>query len=410
MRSHGGWEWKRMSINITIPAWEDTTIEEAALTNLFVSDGSQVRQGQVIGELMVEKATVELTAPEDGVIQNVKLQRGDVVKPGMLVAELVTATGAQLASVGAPAVATQEAAAQQANGARSAGAFVPASPAARRLARELGVEMAQVVPADGQRITEEDVRRASASAPTAPTPAAPAASVPATTTAGVVEAGEPLTGRRKVIAERMLRSIQSSAQLTLTTDVRADALIAARERARQRMEVTYTDLLAWIAAQALKQHPAMNATLEGDRLRQHAAIHLGIAVAVPDGLLVPVVRDAGDLSLAQLAERTRDLTERARDNTATSTELSGSTFSLTTLGVYEVDAFTPILNPPEVGILGIGRIREAIVPQNGQAVVGHLLALSLTFDHRAIDGAPAAAFLQTVKRLVEATDTFGDLQ
>jgi len=399
-----------MSINITIPAWEDTTIEEAALTNLFVSDGSQVRQGQVIGELMVEKATVELTAPEDGVIQNVKLQRGDVVKPGMLVAELVTAMGAQLASVGAPAVAAPGAAAQQANGARSAGAFVPASPAARRLARELGVEMAQVVPADGQRITEEDVRRASASAPTAPTPAAPAASVPATTTAGVVEAGEPLTGRRKVIAERMLRSIQSSAQLTLTTDVRADALIAARERARQRMEVTYTDLLAWIAAQALKQHPAMNATLEGDRLRQHAAIHLGIAVAVPDGLLVPVVRDAGDLSLAQLAERTRDLTERARDNTATSTELSGSTFSLTTLGVYEVDAFTPILNPPEVGILGIGRIREAIVPQNGQAVVGHLLALSLTFDHRAIDGAPAAAFLQTVKRLVEATDTFGDLQ
>ncbi len=287
-----------------------------------------------------------------------------------------------------------------AQGDGASGAFTPASPAARRLARELGVEMARVVPADGQRITEEDVRRAAAAAPAAPSAAA----------APVTEAGEALVGRRKVIAERLLRSVQSSAQLTLTTDVRADALIAARERARQRLELTYTDLLAWITIQALKRHPAMNATLEGDRLRQHAAIHLGLAVAVPDGLLVPVVRDAGALSLAQLAERSRELTERARDNSVTSVELSGSTFSLTTLGVYEIDAFTPILNMPEVGILGIGRIREAIVPQDGQPVLGHMLALSLTFDHRAIDGAPAAAFLQTIKQLIESPDTYGELQ
>lgn len=265
--------------------------------------------------------------------------------------------------------------------------------------------MAQVVPADSQRITEDDVRRAAAGI-TAPAPPSPA---PAPTTAPSAS-GELLTGRRKVIAGRMLRSLQTSAQLTLTTDVRADALYAARARAQQRLNLTYTDLLGWIATQALKRHPAMNATIEGDRLRQHAAIHLGLAVAVADGLLVPVMRNAGDLALAQFAERAHDLTERARNNAMTSSELSGSTFSLTTLGAYEVDAFTPILNPPEVGILGIGRIREAIVPLDGQPVLGRLMALSLTFDHRAMDGAPAAEFLQTVKHLIESPDTYSEIQ
>ena len=383
-----------MSIEITIPAWEDTTVEEASLANLFVSEGAVVHKGQVLGELLAQKATVELTAPADGVIQQVRLHRGDVVTPGMVVAELVTADEPAPLPVSAAATASAGATASPASAVT--GVFAPASPAARRLARELGVDLAQVAPADGQRITEQDVRRATAGFATAAISTTPAA-----------ETGEPLQGRRKVIAERMLRSLQTSAQLTLTTDVRADALYAAHERARERF--AYTDLLGWIVTQALKRHPAMNASLEGERLRQHAAIHLGLAVSVADGLLVPVVRNAGDLSLAQFAGQAHTLTERARANTITSAELSGSTFSLTTLGAYDVDAFTPILNSPEIGILGIGRIREAIVPQDGLPVVGRMMALSLTFDHRAIDGAPAAAFLQTVKRLVESPDTYSEI-
>lgn len=386
-----------MSIEITIPQWDDSTIEEASLANLFVSDGVSVRQGQVLAEIMVEKANVELAAPADGTIEHVKVHRGDIVKPGMLVAELVTAGAPASVPEAAPLAVPSSAAPPSAE---AGGAFVPASPAARRLARELGVDIARLTPADGQRITEEDVHRAAGAA----APASPSSIV--APVAASAETGELLTGRRKVIAERMLRSLQTSAQLTLTTDVRADALYAAHER----LGLTYTDLLGWIAVQALKRHAAMNATIEGDRLRQSTAIHLGLAVAVPDGLLVPVVRNAGDLSLAQFAERAHDLTERARNNTASSAELSGSTFSLTTLGSYEIDAFTPILNPPEVGILGIGCIREAIVPQNGQPVLGRLMALSLTFDHRAVDGAPAAEFLQAVKRLVESSDTFGEIQ
>jgi pyruvate dehydrogenase E2 component (dihydrolipoamide acetyltransferase) len=154
----------------------------------------------------------------------------------------------------------------------------------------------------------------------------------------------------------------------------------------------------------------MNATLDGDRLRVHDAIHLGLAVAVPDGLVVPVVRDGGSLTLEQLAARSRELTERARANASAPAELSGSTFSLTSLGFYEIDAFTPILNAPEVGILGIGRIHEAVVPQEGKVVIGQVMTLSLTFDHRAVDGAPAAAFLQTVKHLVESRETYAEVR
>lgn len=382
-----------MGIEITVPAWEDASIEEGFLANWFARPGAAVRQGQSLGELMVEKSTIELVAPQDGVIQEVRLQRGDVVKPGMVVAVLAEAAGATPVSEAASAATPAPVAA-------ASGAFIPASPAARRLARELGVALERVTPADGRHITEDDIRRATTA--TTATPATPTAAE-----AGA-DGGEALSGRRKVIAERMLRSVQTSAQLTLTTDARADALVAARERAAQRFDVTYTDLLAWVAIQALKQHPAMNATLVGDRLRRHDEIHIGLAVAVPDGLLVPVIRDAGALSLEQLAERAREGAERARSNTSAPGELSGGTFSLTTLGAYEIDAFTPILNPPEVGILGIGRIREAIVPQDGQPAFGHMIALSLTFDHRAVDGAPAADFLRTIKHLIESAATFSE--
>ncbi|HEX6542331.1 MAG TPA: dihydrolipoamide acetyltransferase family protein [Ktedonobacterales bacterium] len=394
-----------MSIQITIPAWTASEAEEGFIANWLVSNGATVREGQVLGELMVEKATIEITAPQDGTIQDVRVKRGDVVKPGMIAAELVP-TGETVAASATPASAGATVSAPSTSPVpRPETGFVPASPVARRLARELGVDLARVTPAHGQRITEEDVRRAAATG--AAGAAGPVATVAPSPVGGpVAEAGEALSGRRRVIAERMLRSVQTSAQLTLTTDVRADALVAARERLGARMDLTYTDLLASIAIQALKQHPAMNATLDGDRLRQHEAIHLGIAVAVPDGLLVPVVRDAGSLPLEQLAAQIRGMTMRARDNTSPPGELAGSTFSLTTLGAFEIDAFTPILNPPEVGILGIGRIREAVVPQDGQIIIAHMMVLSLTFDHRAIDGAPAAAFLQTVKHLVESPDTY----
>lgn len=398
-----------MSIEITIPSWTESEAEEGFIANWFARDGATVRAGEVLGELMVEKATIEISAPQDGTIQNIRLQRGDVVKPGMVVAELVP-TGEAAAATTDASTASVAASASSASATATAPAeagFIPASPMARRLARELGVDLTRVTPAHGQRITEDDVRRAAAATTVG---GSVATMSPTAAVAPPPEAGETLTGRRKVIAERMLKSMQTSAQLTLTTEVGADELVAARERAQASLGLTYTDLLAWIVIQALRQHPAMNATLEGDRLRVHDAIHLGLAVAVPDGLVVPVVRDAGRLTLEQLAARSRELTERARANASTPAELSGSTFSLTTLGFYEIDAFTPILNAPEVGILGIGRVHEAVVPREGKIVIGQLMTLSLTFDHRAVDGAPAAAFLQTVKHLVESRETYAEVR
>jgi len=365
-----------MTIQVVIQPWTETDVEEGYIANWFVRSGDAVRTGQALGELMVEKATVEISAPQDGVVQKVFIKRGDVVKPGAVVAEIALVSETAAVPPGASAE------------------FTPASPAARRLAREQRVDLARVTPADGRRITEEDVRRSLAT------------SAPATAGVATVAPGEPLTGRRKIIAERMLRSIQQSAQITLTTEVDAAALLAARALCQTSMEVSYTDLLAWIVLRALRQHPVLNAHLVGDRLLRHEAIHLGLAVAVEDGLLVPVLRDADQLTLAQVAVQSRALIERARSGAAAPSELRGSTFSLTNLGAYDIDAFTPILNPPEVGILGVGRIHEAIVPYNGQPALGHLMVLSLTFDHRAVDGAPAAAFLQTVKKLVESPATY----
>jgi pyruvate dehydrogenase E2 component (dihydrolipoamide acetyltransferase) len=365
-----------MTIQIVIQPWTETSVEEGYIANWFVRSGEAVRAGQVLGELMVEKANIEITTPQDGVVQKVFIKRGDVIKPGNVVAEI--ALPSEVAAM--PPGASAE--------------FTPASPAARRLAREQGVDLARVTPADGRRITEEDVHRYLATG------------VPTTAGVAAIAPGEPLTGRRKVIAERMLRSIQQSAQATLTTEVDAAALVAARSRCQARMEVSFNDLLVRIIAQALVQHPALNATLEGDRLHRHEAIHLGLAVALEDGLLVPVLRDAGQLTLEQIAVQSRALIERARSGTTTPGELGGSTFTLTNLGAYDIDAFTPILNPPEIGILGVGRIREAVVPRNGQPALGQLMVLSLTFDHRAVDGALAAAFLQTIKRLVESPATY----
>ena len=390
-----------MTIQVVIQPWTETDVEEGYIANWFVRSGEAVRAGQALGELMVEKATVEIAAPQDGVIQRVFIKRGDVVQPGTVVAEIALA-GEMTAAPPGVSVSTgtnrsmPEAASKMTAAPPGASPeFTPASPAARRLAREQEVDLSRVTPADGRRITEEDVRRSLA-----------ATGAPATISVAASAPGEPLTGRRKIIAERMLRSIQQSAQLTLTTEVDADALVEARAQCQADMEISYNDLLAWIVARALMQHPALNATLEGDRLRRHEAIHLGLAVAVEDGLLVPVHRDANQLTLAQIAAQSRTLIERARAGASALGELSGSTFSLTNLGVYEIDAFTPILNPPEVGILGVGRIREAIVPRHGQPALGHVMVLSLTFDHRAVDGAPAAAFLQTIKRLVESPTSY----
>jgi pyruvate dehydrogenase E2 component (dihydrolipoamide acetyltransferase) len=189
--------------------------------------------------------------------------------------------------------------------------------------------------------------------------------------------------------------------VTLVTEVDVSALVQLREELKQQFALTYTDLVVKAVARALKEHPRLNAWIEREQIRLVQAIHIGVAVALDEGLIVPVVRNADRKSLQEIAQETQRLARGAREGTLTHEEVTGSTFSVSNLGMYGIDAFTPIINPPESAILGVGRINEKLVRVPRGAEWRQVMTLSLTFDHRAVDGAPAAAFLQTIGKYLE---------
>jgi pyruvate dehydrogenase E2 component (dihydrolipoamide acetyltransferase) len=272
------------------------------------------------------------------------------------------------------------------------GKRAPVTPAARKLAAEHNIDASLVSgTGPGGRITREDIQKVIDAGGQAPASAAAPAS-----------AGEsiPLRGMRKVIAERMHTSLQASAQLTITTEVDVTQLIEQREEVKREFNTTYNDFIIQACAHALIRHPRMNASLEGDAIQLHDARHVGFAVALDEGLIVPVVRDADKKPLKTIAEEARALAEKARAGKLQLEEVSGGTFTVSNLGMAGVDAFTPILNSPQTGILGIGRIIEKPVVFQGEIAKRSMLVLSLTFDHRVIDGAPAGAFLQSVADLL----------
>ncbi|MGI8549742.1 MAG: dihydrolipoamide acetyltransferase family protein, partial [Dehalococcoidia bacterium] len=217
----------------------------------------------------------------------------------------------------------------------------------------------------------------------------------------------PMRSMRKVIAERMRASLQEMAQLTLSIEVLVDEAVKLRrqlveEWADEGIKLSYTDLVIKATAKALGRHPRLNARVTAAGIELLAAVHIGMAVALVDGLVVPVIRDADRLPLQQIAAESGRLADAARGGTLGLDEMSGGSFSVTTLGMYDVDFFTPIINPPNVAILGIGRIHDQTVWENERPLRRQAMTLSLTIDHRAVDGAPAAAFLQTVRDLLQS--------
>jgi pyruvate dehydrogenase E2 component (dihydrolipoamide acetyltransferase) len=217
----------------------------------------------------------------------------------------------------------------------------------------------------------------------------------------------PLTGVRSIIANRMSMSVQTTARVTLVTEVDATEFVAARTRLKERVEQDwgfapgYNDLLARIAASALRKFPYMNARLASDAIEYMARVNIGMAVDTERGLLVPVVKDVDRKSLRQFGSDFRELVERARKSRSLPDDLSGGTFTITNLGLYDIDAFTPVINLPEAAILGVGRIVRKPAEYKGEIALRHMLTLSLVFDHRLVDGAPAAKFLQYIKQLIE---------
>jgi pyruvate dehydrogenase E2 component (dihydrolipoamide acetyltransferase) len=270
-----------------------------------------------------------------------------------------------------------------------------ATPLARKVAAEMGVSLEQI-PTAGGRITAEQVRAA----------AAPAGGVPAP---AVAAAGEvvPLSGVRAIIAERMGNSSRTTAAVTLESLVDATELVALRTRLKEALakelgfDVGYNDLLALIVARCLVEFPYMNVRLDAEGIRHLQDVNVGLAVDTERGLIVPVIRNAQHMGLKELATKFRQIVARAREGKAGPDDLTGGTFTITNLGMFGVDAFTPIINLPECAILGVGRIKPEAAVVNGEVVVRQRMWLSLTFDHRLVDGAPAARFLQGILKYIE---------
>ena len=217
----------------------------------------------------------------------------------------------------------------------------------------------------------------------------------------------PLSGVRAIIAERMGASVHTTARVTLVSEVDATEFVAMRERLKERVAEEwgfapgYNDLLGKIVAAALRKFPYMNARLTEDAIEYLRPVNLGMATDTERGLLVPVIRNADQKSLRQFGQEFRQLVDRARNRRSLPDDLTGGTFTLTSLGAFGVDAFTPVINLPEAAILGVGRIAPKVVPRDGQAVIRSMCTLSLVFDHRVVDGAPAARFLSYIRELVE---------
>ena len=283
-------------------------------------------------------------------------------------------------------------------------AEVVASPLARRLAEDLKIDLTRLVgTGPGGRITKEDVEAAATAPPTAPQPAPGPASRGRHAAGAVI----PVRGMRKVIAERMHSSLQEMAQLTMAMEVAMDEAVKLRtqlvaEWTPEGVKPSYTDLVIKAVGKALRIHPLLNATMRAAEIELLAQVNVGMAVAVEDGLVVPVIRDADRVSLKDLAETSTRFAEAARAGTLGLDDMAGGTFSVTALGMAGVDFFTPVVNPPNVAILGVGRIRDAVGWEGDRPVKRQQMTLSLTIDHRAVDGAPGAAFLNTVRELLES--------
>ncbi|MBI3971012.1 MAG: 2-oxo acid dehydrogenase subunit E2 [Chloroflexi bacterium] len=419
-----------MPVEIVMPSLGMYTIE-GEVTKWLVPSGAAVEGDQPVLELTTEKSTVEITAPTAGILHHVLPVGGQVKVQGLL--GYILAPGEAPPAVVPPHLPvpsptrgdgdlrrpTAVPLSRLGRGARGEGDR-SASPLARRRSAELGVDLAQVTgTGPGGRITEADVdaaatRRvaaggAAAAAGAAGSAAAAPPALPLGAPPGVpVVRRVPLSGMRGLIARRMQHSLATTAQLTLTREIEATALVRARETLAATApdsRVSYDALLAKALAAALLEHPALNAVVEGQTILVLGAVHVGVAAAVDGGLVVPVLRDPAHRPAVELARELATLAERARRGYLRPEDMEGGTITLTNLGAHGVDTFTPILNPPQSAILGVGRIApRPFVGQDGQLTARPTVHLSLTFDHRVADGVAAAALLDAVARHCAALD------
>ncbi|MBL4964124.1 dihydrolipoamide acetyltransferase family protein [Bacillus halotolerans] len=365
--------------------------------------GDPVEKGESIASIQSEKIEMDIEAPEKGTLIDIKVKEGEEVPPGTAICYIGDANESVQEEAKEPAAE----ASRQANPPPLKQENKPAntkkdrqkiSPVARKIAEKAGLDLKNLKgTGPGGRIVKDDVTKALSEQKREQ--AEPVSAQKAQET--------PVTGMRKVIASRMQESLANSAQLTITMKADITKLAALQKQLsptaeeRHGTKLTITHFVSRAAVLALQSHPMLNSFYKNERIITHPYVHLGMAVALEKGLVVPVIRHAEKLPLIELAKTISENAKKAREGRAGSEELQGSTFSITNLGASGVEHFTPILNPPETGILGIGASYDTPVFQGEEIVRGTILPLSLTFDHRTCDGAPAAEFLKAIKTYLE---------
>jgi pyruvate dehydrogenase E2 component (dihydrolipoamide acetyltransferase) len=414
---------------VRMPLLSDT-MTEGVIAEWHKKVGDKVKNDDILADVETDKATMEVMGYAEGVLLHIGVEKGQAAKVNGIIA-IVGPEGTDISGIlsqgDAPAkpvadksseVPVQEKAAEtesddETEETSTDGKRIKASPLARKIAKDKGIDLSLVSgSAEGGRIIKKDVENYKAVEKTASAPEAPVASSKDTAPAAVALApyvGEekftekPVSQMRKVIAKRLSESLFTAPHFYLTMSIDMDGAIAARTKMNEYapVKISFNDLVLKAAAIALKQHPNVNSSWMGDKIRYNEHVNIGVAVAVEDGLLVPVVRFADGKSLSRISAEVKDFAQRAKAKKLQPSDWEGSTFTISNLGMFGIDEFTAIINTPDSCILAIGGISQVPVVKNGAVVPGNVMKVTLSCDHRVVDGATGSAFLQTFKALLE---------
>ncbi|MDB5201646.1 MAG: pyruvate dehydrogenase complex dihydrolipoamide acetyltransferase [Ferruginibacter sp.] len=411
---------------IRMPLLSDT-MTEGKIVSWNKKVGDKVKADDVLAEVETDKATMEVVGYEEGTLLYIGVEAGSAAKINQLIAivgkegtDVSAFVAGDKSSAAAPATASKEATPEAAtapaatnteNKQTETDGRIKASPLARKIAAEKGFDISRINGSgDGGRVTKKDVDQfqpAAEAATTNPAPAeTPKAAAPVAAFTANGQEGHtdiPLTQMRKVIARRLGESKFSAPHFYLTMEINMDQAMAARTAMNEvsPVKISFNDMLIKACAVALRQHPDVNSSWMGEFIRQNHHIHIGSAVAMPEGLIVPVIRFADQKSLSQIAADAKQLYAKAKDKKLQPNEFSGNTFTISNLGMMDIEEFTAIINPPDSAILAVGRIKEVVVKKGDGFGVTNVMKLTLSCDHRSVDGAVGAAFLQTLKKYME---------
>ncbi|HEF5695241.1 dihydrolipoamide acetyltransferase family protein [Bacillus cereus] len=392
-----------MAVEVVMPKL-GMAMKEGIITNWNIKAGDNVAKGELIASINSEKIETEIEAPADGTVLDIAVSEDEGVPPGTVICyigkpneKVEMQESTHVVEEKTFNIEVQNVQNQEPNGKEVAKQRIKISPVAKKIAKSenLGIKVL-VGTGPGGRITKADVLKALEVRGIVP-------EISEQEESNVI----PVTGMRKAIANRMHASLQNSAQLTLTMKVDVTDLVALHKeiakvvQKRYDNKLTITDFVSRAAVLALGEHKEMNSAYIDDAIHQFEHVHLGMAVALEKGLIVPAIRFANNLSLVELSKEIKHVAQKARAGSLSSDDMHGTTFTISNLGSFGIEYFTPVLNTPETGILGIGAIEHVPVYKGKKLKKGSMLPLSLTFDHRVLDGAPAAAFLRTIKHYLE---------